>query len=540
LWIIDWVECTAILLATSGFSRARCAPPSVTIGCGVTDRHEEDAVATIIPRWEWRAFGARFGPAEAAFRALTPTGIQESDELYLLSGAGDNVKLRDDLMDVKVLKEVNADGLEQWTPVMKVGFPLAAADVAKVFEALHQPLPQLSRDDYTFEQFRAELVAPGAVLRTVNVHKRRVRYTVGGCISEVSDVVAGGKETRTIAIESEDPAAVIAAVRSVGLGDYVNTSYPRGLRDLIDGTPQRFAVIDVGTNSIKFHVGERRRDGTWKTLVDRAEVTRIGEGLSEYGEIGPEPLERAVTAIHGMVGEARGHDVRAIAAVGTAGLRMAGNREAVVAAVRERAKVTIEVLPGDEEARLAYVGVTSGIGAAEGTRVVFDTGGGSSQFTFGTGSRVDERFSVDVGAVKYTERLGLDRVVAPHVLQEAMAAIASDLDRLDGRPRPDALVGMGGAVTSITAVSHEMATYDPEVVQGSVLARAEIERQIELYRSRDSEARRQIIGLQPKRADVILAGACIVRSVMDKLGKDRMTVSDRGLRHGLLQERFGA
>jgi exopolyphosphatase/guanosine-5'-triphosphate,3'-diphosphate pyrophosphatase len=497
-------------------------------------------VATIIPRWEWRAFGARFGPAEAAFRALTPTGIQESDELYLLSGAGDNVKLRDDLMDVKVLKEVNADGLEQWTPVMKVGFPLAAADVAKVFEALHQPLPQLSRDDYTFEQFRAELVAPGAVLRTVNVHKRRVRYTVGGCISEVSDVVAGGKETRTIAIESEDPAAVIAAVRSVGLGDYVNTSYPRGLRDLIDGTPQRFAVIDVGTNSIKFHVGERRRDGTWKTLVDRAEVTRIGEGLSEYGEIGPEPLERAVTAIHGMVGEARGHDVRAIAAVGTAGLRMAGNREAVVAAVRERAKVTIEVLPGDEEARLAYVGVTSGIGAAEGTRVVFDTGGGSSQFTFGTGSRVDERFSVDVGAVKYTERLGLDRVVAPHVLQEAMAAIASDLDRLDGRPRPDALVGMGGAVTSITAVSHEMATYDPEVVQGSVLARAEIERQIELYRSRDSEARRQIIGLQPKRADVILAGACIVRSVMDKLGKDRMTVSDRGLRHGLLQERFGA
>ena len=83
-----------------------------------------------------------------------------------------------------------------------------------------------------------------------------------------------------------------------------------------------------------------------------------------------------------------------------------------------------------------------------------------------------------------------------------------------------------------------MAAYDPEVVQGAVLDRAEIERQIELYRSRDAEARRDIVGLQPKRADVILAGACIVRTVMDKLGQDSLTVSDRGLRHGLLVERF--
>ena len=78
------------------------------------------------------------------------------------------------------------------------------------------------------------------------------------------------------------------------------------------------------------------------------------------------------------------------------------------------------------------------------------------------------------------------------------------------------------------------------MVQGTVLDRAEIDRQIELYRSRDAEARRGIVGLQPKRAEVILAGACIVRTVMEKLGKDRLTVSDRGLRHGVLAERFGA
>ncbi|HET9497815.1 MAG TPA: Ppx/GppA family phosphatase, partial [Candidatus Limnocylindria bacterium] len=98
-------------------------------------------MATIIPRWEWRSFGSRFGAADVVFRVLTPTGIQESDELYLLSGAGDNVKIRDGLMDIKVLKEVNADGLEQWTPVMKVGFPLSAVDVGQVFEALRRPAP---------------------------------------------------------------------------------------------------------------------------------------------------------------------------------------------------------------------------------------------------------------------------------------------------------------------------------------------------------------------------------------------------------------
>jgi exopolyphosphatase/guanosine-5'-triphosphate,3'-diphosphate pyrophosphatase len=142
--------------------------------------------------------------------------------------------------------------------------------------------------------------------------------------------------------------------------------------------------------------------------------------------------------------------------------------------------------------------------------------------------------------VRYTERFGVAGAVTPETLREALAAISADLARIDGRPAPDALVGMGGAITNITAVKHGLATYDPDVVQGTVLDRVEIDRQIELYRSRDAEGRRAIVGLQPKRADVILAGACVVRTVMDKLGQDALTVSDRGLRHGLLVERFGA
>ncbi len=302
----------------------------------------------------------------------------------------------------------------------------------------------------------------------------------------------------------------------------------------------RYAVLDVGTSSVKLLVAERADGRGWRTIVDRAEMTRLGEGLEEAGEISPAALGRTIEAITGMVEEAKAKDAVAIAAAGTAGLRIARNSEAAIEAIRARTGVSVEVISGEEEGRLAYLAVQAGLGLGEGSIVVVDTGGGSSQFTFGRGAEVEERFSVDVGAVRYTERFGLAGVVSSETLREALAAIAADLSRIDGRPTPDALVGMGGAITNITAVKHGLATYDPDVVQGAVLDRAEIDRQIELYRTRDATARRTTVGLQPKRADVILAGACIVRTVMEKLGREALTVSDRGLRHGLLVERFGA
>ena len=241
-----------------------------------------------------------------------------------------------------------------------------------------------------------------------------------------------------------------------------------------------------------------------------------------------------------MVDEAREHHVRAIVAVGTAGLRTASNRDEVVAAIEDATGVTVDTISGEEESRLAYLAVRADLASSDGALVVFDTGGGSTQFTFGHGAEVEDRFSVDVGAVRYTERFGLASAVSTDALQAALDTIASDLDRLEGRPAPDALVAMGGAVTNITAVKLGLDPYDPDAVHGAILERADVDRQIEQYRSRDADARRTIVGLQPKRADVILAGACIVRTVMEKLGQDRVTVSDRGLRHGLLIERFGS
>jgi exopolyphosphatase/guanosine-5'-triphosphate,3'-diphosphate pyrophosphatase len=301
-----------------------------------------------------------------------------------------------------------------------------------------------------------------------------------------------------------------------------------------------YAVIDVGTNSVKFNVSERRSDGTWQTIVDRAEITRLGEGLGETREIGKDAMDRTVTAIAAMAEEARKRGVAAIAAVGTMGLRTAHNSQEFIDAVEQRCGIRIEVIPGEEEGRLAYVAVKSGLGLGEGTLAIFDTGGGSTQFTFGRGSTVEERFSLNIGAVRFTEQYRLDGAVSSDQLQAALDAISAEFGRLDSRTTPDELVGMGGAITNIAAVKHQMAKYDPDVIQGWVLERAEIERQVELYRTRSQDERRTIVGLQPKRADVILAGACIVKTVMSKLNKDSLTVSDRGLRHGLLVDRFSS
>ena len=486
-------------------------------------------------RWEWRTFGERFGAVEDRFAALTPESVHESDEVYLLSPLADEtVKVRDGLLDVKHLQQVNEDGLEQWKPVLKEGFPLSADAVGVAFAALGVAAPS-STSVLTVD----DLVAVSKALVAVPVRKRRMHYMLAGCMAELTEVKTETRATRTIAVEAEDPARVIAAVRELGLSSRSNVSFPRGLKTLLGLGSRRYAVIDVGTNSVKFHIGERRADGSWSTVVDRAEVTRLGEGLDETGSLGPEPMERTITAIAGMTEEARRDDVEAIAAVGTAGLRIAKNGADFVAAVRERCDVEVEVISGEEEGRLAYLAATSGLELRPGLLVVFDTGGGSSQFTFGHGKDVDERFSVNVGAARFTDRYALGGAVSEEALAAVFEAIAGDLERLDGRPVPDALVGMGGAVTNLAAVKRELAIYDPQAVQGTLLDLAEIDRQIELYRTSSADERRRIVGLQPGRADVILAGACIARTVIAKLGVDSATVSDRGLRHELLRERFG-
>jgi exopolyphosphatase/guanosine-5'-triphosphate,3'-diphosphate pyrophosphatase len=302
----------------------------------------------------------------------------------------------------------------------------------------------------------------------------------------------------------------------------------------------RFAVIDVGTNSVKCHVSDRQPDRTWRPVADRSEVTRLGEGLrGDGGLLAPAAMDRTAAAIVDLVADARRLGVDAVAAVGTMGLRTAANGADFVARIRRECGITIDVVSGLEESRLAYLAVQSGLGLPDGSVVVFDTGGGSSQFTFGRGTAILDRFSLNLGAVRLTETWDLAGVVSTDQLARARSAVEAELARLDGSPAPEAVVGVGGAVTNLVAVRLGLTRYDPEAIQGAILTDAEVDRQIGLYRTRTAEERRRVPGLQPSRAEVILAGALVVQGVLARLRRPSLVVSDRGVRHGLLVDRFG-
>jgi exopolyphosphatase / guanosine-5'-triphosphate,3'-diphosphate pyrophosphatase len=190
---------------------------------------DDRAVLTAL-RWEWRTFGEQFGAAEDRLGSIESERLVESDETYLLSAEGvDAVKIRGGVMDVKRLEQVDDDGLELWKPVMKSPLPISAADARAVLAALRISAA-LDRDAYDL----AELTrAAGGALRVVPVHKTRRHYTIARCMAELTDLRTRDRSTRTIAIESEDPARVMGAVRELELDSRPNVNVPRGLRSLV-------------------------------------------------------------------------------------------------------------------------------------------------------------------------------------------------------------------------------------------------------------------------------------------------------------------
>jgi exopolyphosphatase/guanosine-5'-triphosphate,3'-diphosphate pyrophosphatase len=498
------------------------------------------AEPAVVPRWEWRTFGRQFDATERLLADLAqPDGVRESDEMYLVSlPSNASVKLRDELVDVKRLERVDDAGLELWKPVLKAAFPLSMEQVTVVLTTLGVAVPGRPRGEYTREQFAAELIAADRDLLALPVHKRRAHYLVDSCMVEVTDITTGTRSIRTVAVESPDPDLVRSTVERLGLHGRPNVSVARGLKTLVGFGAHRNAVIDVGTNSVKFFLGEREPDGTTRTISDRAEVTRLGEGLDATGALSDDAITRTVIAIGAMCDEARREHAETIAIVGTAGLRSALNRARFDEALHARCARAIEIIGGEEEGRLAYLAATANLTGSYDRLVVFDSGGGSTQFTFGRGGRAEERFSLDIGAVRVAERFGLTDAVSRDALVSALDAIASELTPLRDRPVPDAIVAMGGTVTNLAAVKHGLVEYDPSVVNGTVLDLDEIDRQIERYRTRTADERREIAGLQPARGEVILGGACIVRTIITTLQRESLTVSDRGVRHGLFIERF--
>jgi exopolyphosphatase/guanosine-5'-triphosphate,3'-diphosphate pyrophosphatase len=170
----------------------------------------------VVPRWEWRAFGTDFGEADAKFAALDVEAVQESDETYFISPTSDEtVKIRAGLMDIKKLVKTSDAGLEQWRPVMKQGFPIPLEQARRVCAELHVDSPASEQDALSLEEFLEGLSAGACGVRSIPVHKRRQRYTIGGCTLELTDVTADGKRVRTVAIESEDAERVVSAVIAI-------------------------------------------------------------------------------------------------------------------------------------------------------------------------------------------------------------------------------------------------------------------------------------------------------------------------------------
>ena len=223
------------------------------------DQAIHSSAPAVVPRWEWRTFG-NFEDADEALAQLWTAATVDSDETYILSMHGDaSVKVRDGLLDTKVLQRVNGSGLQLWVPTMKAVFPLDEHALAAAFAALGMPLPA-TPSDHDLQGFMDELVGSRHDLRVVETHKSRHRSVLNDCMVELTDVTVDGRSIHTVAVESPDPDLVTETVHRLGLDGRRNTCVARGLKALLGWGPTRFAVLDVGTNSVKFTLGDRRRE----------------------------------------------------------------------------------------------------------------------------------------------------------------------------------------------------------------------------------------------------------------------------------------
>ncbi len=194
----------------------------------------------IVPRYEFRAFAQSFGPVAEKIRCLSPCeNIRESAEIYVVSRGNDeiNTKIRYEAIDIKRFVK-QEQGLEQWTPHFKQDFPLPHPTVRQeILAAFDVSPPELERETYSQEQFVDEIIWPHPALFAAHVFKRRFSFTVNGCITEIAELLINGAAIQTVAVESEDVAAVLEAQEMLGLTGYENVNYLLALKRVMGLTP---------------------------------------------------------------------------------------------------------------------------------------------------------------------------------------------------------------------------------------------------------------------------------------------------------------
>jgi hypothetical protein len=184
----------------------------------------------IVARWEWRTFGYAFGVAEEKIKTF-PSKVRESSEVYILSARSmDNTKIRDMLMDIKYLVQVNENKLEQWYPLMKAGFPIQPDQVRETVKAWKVDMPESRIISYSYDDFLGVFVAQHAHLKMVHVYKERHGYTINNCIVEIANLKFDNQPIRTVAVEHEDPKLVWDTVCMLGLEKFDNINYLKALK----------------------------------------------------------------------------------------------------------------------------------------------------------------------------------------------------------------------------------------------------------------------------------------------------------------------
>jgi exopolyphosphatase/guanosine-5'-triphosphate,3'-diphosphate pyrophosphatase len=309
------------------------------------------------------------------------------------------------------------------------------------------------------------------------------------------------------------------------------------------------AAIDIGTNSIKLLVMRGDKKDAASVLADRNEVARLGEGAAASGSLSEEAMIRSALVISDMVCEARESGCDEIMAVATQAVRSARNSEVFKDMVRSACGVDIKVITGEDEAELSFCAVISALPENVARVCVFDVGGGSSEIIIGGRIGIDYRRSVPVGALSlHDEFFGASAENENDVPADMAAALSvarekarRELRRENAKFLTDGVsfAGVGGTITTLAAVALASDPYDPSKISGVTLDAPEIDRQIRLFAKTSVKDRTKIKGLNPKRADIILAGACLVRELMDYADALRLTVLDRGLRYGVMEKYLG-
>jgi exopolyphosphatase/guanosine-5'-triphosphate,3'-diphosphate pyrophosphatase len=298
----------------------------------------------------------------------------------------------------------------------------------------------------------------------------------------------------------------------------------------------RLGAIDIGTNSIRLVVAEVEAGGAYNVLDEEREMTRLGHGLFERGRLSSESMERSLAALAKMKTIADGFVVAELRAVATSAVREASNGRAFCQEIRRRCGLRVEIISGDEEAQLTLRSAMHHFDLAGRSVAVVDIGGGSMEVTLAAGAVVDQIYTLPLGAVRLTEAYGGDEQMSPKRWRKLRRAIDGVLADQLGKPPfyPEVMIGSGGTFTNLAEMAKAEREGTTKNIQGYVLSRAEIVHLLHRLRETPLDVRRQTPGLNPRRADIIVAGAAAISRLAKRLGTQQILVNTGGLRDGLL------